>query len=86
MGRVVGVAEANRGNDLLNDVEQILFSALSDLAGREGRRGVRDEERAQAFSHLGAPDQGLDALGEVDDLFETAGAEPEHLRHIASTL
>jgi hypothetical protein len=82
----VGVAEANRGNNLLDDVEQILFSALSDLAGRKGRRGVRDEERAQALSHLGAPEQGLDAVGEIDNLFETAGPDPKHLCHIASRL
>lgn len=84
MGGVVGVAEANRGNHPLDDVEQILFGTFSDLARSEGRRRMRDKQHAQAVPHLGAPDQGMHSLGEIDDLFETAGADPEHLCHITS--
>src|SRR5690242_14883849 len=45
---------------------------------------MRDEEHAQTIAHLPALDQRLHTLGEVDDLLETSGADPEHLRHTTS--
>jgi hypothetical protein len=45
-----------------------------------------DEEHAETVAHLPALDQRLHTLGEVDDLLETSGADPEHLCHTASTL
>jgi hypothetical protein len=81
MGGVVRVPEADGRDDPLDDVEQILLSAFPDFARREGRGGMSDEEGAQPLAHLRVPNQRLNALGEVDDLFQISGGDPEQLRH-----
>ena len=63
-------------NDLLDNVEQILFSTFTDLAGREGCGGMRDEECTQAVPNLCASDQRLNAFCQIDDLLETFGTDP----------
>jgi hypothetical protein len=75
------MAKTDRGNDPLDDVEKILLGAFPDFAGREGRRGMSDEKRAQTFAHFRVSDQRLNSLREVDDLFQMFGGNPQDLRH-----
>jgi hypothetical protein len=81
MRGVVLMAKTDRGNDPLDDVEKILLGAFPDFAGREGRRGMSDEKRAQTFAHFRVSDQRLNSLREVDDLFQMFGGNPQDLRH-----
>jgi hypothetical protein len=66
---------------LLDNIEQILFSPLTDLAGCEGCGGMRDEERTQAVPNLCTSDQRLNALRQIDDLLETFGTHPQYVCH-----
>lgn len=77
----MGVTEPDRWNELLDDFQQILFRPLPDFSGGQGRRRMRDEQRAEAFLHSGLPDQRVHAIREIDDFFETAGPNVQHVCH-----
>lgn len=59
MRRIMSVAEPNRRNHLLDDLQQILLRPLPDFSRRQSGGRVRDEDGAEAFLHLGLPDQRL---------------------------
>jgi hypothetical protein len=77
----MGVAKAYGRYHLLDHFEKILFGPFADFPCRQGGGGVRNKERTEAFLHLCSPDQRLDAIGEIDNLFEMTSADLERFRH-----
>ena len=75
------MAEADGRDEVLDNLEQVLLCPLADLSCGQGGGGMGDKERAQSLPHLCPPDQRVQAIGEIDDFFQTAGPDSQRFRH-----
>lgn len=73
----MGVPEVNARDHLLHDLEEVLLRPLPDLPGRQRGGRVGHEQRAEPLRHLGLPDHRLDPIGQIHDLFPTAGGDAQ---------
>ena len=78
------MAEANLGDHLLYDLKKILLGSLAYLPSRQCRGRMGDKKYAKAFLDGRVPNDHIDMIGQVHDLFQARGADTKDFSHLPS--
>ena len=69
------MTKAYARNDLFDNLEQILLRPFSNFSGRDSSGRMGHKHGAQAVCEFRIPDDCLDLIRQVDDLFQCRGLD-----------